>query len=146
MANMKNPDARDMSIEAYLEELRFHFHVVVSACGSRVTCNPPPEDTDADYLVLVEPDESRISKLVEHMSQNNWDWEGGMHYQQVVASDFMSWRKDQNNLIITSNVAFWKRHKLATAICTKLNLLNKPDRIALFQAVLYENIDGAIVL
>lgn len=108
----------------------------VEPCGSRVTCDPPPSDTDQDYLV--EAPQAAISDIVAFLSQANFRWEGASeHYQNVAQSDFMSWRRDDVNLIITANADFAKRHRAATALCKRLNLMVKADRIALFQAVLY---------
>jgi len=33
-------------------------------CGSRVTCNPPPIDTDDDYLILI--DENELDNLFNY--------------------------------------------------------------------------------
>jgi len=112
----------------------------VEPCGSRITCNPPPIDTDADYLVqIVQNDKDTIGRVVNALSGSGFVWEGNEHYQDV-ADDFMSWRSDENvNLIVTKNVEFAARHRVATALCKRLNLKDKDDRIALFQAVLYGN-------
>jgi hypothetical protein len=112
----------------------------VEPCGSRVTCNPPPTDTDADYLVqIVQSDRETVGRVVNALSAAGFQWEGNEHYQDA-AGDFMSWRGDDNvNLIVTANSEFATRHRAATALCRRLNLMAKPDRIALFQAVLYAN-------
>lgn len=113
---------------------------VVQPCGSRVTCNPAPQDTDADYLVqMLRTDTDTVGRVVNELSGAGFKWEGSEHYQDAAASDFMSWRKDDTNLIVTSNAEFANRHRVATALCKRLNLLVKADRIALFQAVLYGN-------
>ena len=111
----------------------------VEPCGSRVTCNPAPTDTDQDYLVEVKDDINTISEVVNRLQSFGFRWEGGEHYQQAMTGDFMSWRREDQNLIVTANAAFAERHRTATMVCTRLNLLKKDDRIALFQAVLYGN-------
>lgn len=111
----------------------------VEPCGSRVTCSPPPSDTDQDYLVIVPDNEATVGKVVNNLSGLGFVWEGNDHYQNAMANDFMSWRKDDTNFIVTSNDAFATRHRAATHVCTRLNLMSKQDRIALFQAVLYGN-------
>lgn len=108
-------------------------------CGSKVTCNPPP-DTDRDFLVVMPDDHEKIGNIVSSLSMMNFAWEGSEHYQDA-AGTFMSWRRDDLNLIVTSNVEFATRHRAATAVCKRLNLLEKPDRIAVFQAVLYGNME-----
>lgn len=111
----------------------------VEPCGSRVTCNPAPTDTDQDYLVEAKDDQRTISEVVNRLQSFGFRWEGGEHYQQAMAGDFMSWRRGEVNLIVTANSAFADRHRTATTLCKRLNLLVKDDRIALFQAVLYGN-------
>lgn len=110
----------------------------VTACGSRVTCNPPPTDTDEDWLVLANQD--RISMLISVLTEEGWNWEGSSeHYQNLAANSFMSWRKDKANLIITASKDFATRHKLATSHCKLNNVMDKQERIKIFQAYLYGN-------
>jgi hypothetical protein len=113
---------------------------VIEPCGSRVTCNPPPRDTDEDWLVAMPDKRDAVSKVVNLLGGAGFRWEGnGEHYQDVAASTFMSWRNGSVNLIVSSSADFIRRHHAATSLCKRLNLLSKPDRIALFQAVLYGN-------
>lgn len=119
----------------------------IEPCGSRVTCDPCRPDADYDWLVQIMPDndgpfdgsvsEQRICDIAEQLGNEGFVLEGSEHYQSVAANSFMSWRLGEHNLIVTANAAFAARHRAATACCKRLNLLNKPDRIALFQAVLY---------
>ena len=112
----------------------------IEPCGSRVTCNPAPLNTDADYLVVAPPLKMQIvSDLVCLLGEHKFTWEGSEHYQDAAASGFMSWRRDDVNLIVTADQQFAARHRAATALCKRLNLLSKPDRVAVFQAVLYSN-------
>ena len=112
----------------------------VEPCGSRVTCSPPPADTDADYLVQILPGDNgrdTVASVVNELSGAGFQWEGSEHYQDA-AGEFMSWRGDGNiNLIVTADSVFADKHRTATALCKRLNLLDKRDRISLFQAVLY---------
>lgn len=108
-----------------------------SACGSRVTCNPAPSDGDYDYLLLVKPNSENIADVVRRLTSLGYVLEGYGHYQAMAASDFMSWRKGNINLIITASLDFVSKHHVATALCKKLNLLKKEDRIAVFQLILY---------
>lgn len=130
-----------MSDVSEFSELREDLVVLgcaVEACGSRVTCREVPAGSDYDYLV--EAHQGAISDIVLLLSQAGWNWEGhSEHYQSVASSDFMSWRREDVNLIITANAEFARRHRAATKVCTRLNLMDKADRIALFQAVLYGN-------
>lgn len=120
---------------------------IVEPCGSRVTCNPAPTDTDRDYLVIVPQEDDAVSDVVALLSNRCYQWEGSEHYQQAARNDFMSWRHDDINLIVTRNHDFVKRHRAATHVCARLNLLRKDDRVAVFQAVLYGTkwADGAAI-
>lgn len=110
--------------------------VSIEPCGSRVTCNPAPLDTDEDFLVEILRNERDVSQVVNALGALRFHWEGGEHYQ-MAADTFMSFRRGNINLIVTANKLFADRHRTATWLCKRLNLLNKQDRIALFQAVLY---------
>lgn len=97
--------------------------------GSRVTCNPPPTDTDEDWLAL---------------ETGPWDrtgWEKSRKETSSTGSDdivrFTSYRQGNLNLIVAHELEFYERFLAASSVAKRLNLLSKPDRIALFQAVLY---------
>jgi len=110
----------------------------VSACGSRVTCNPTPADTDWDFLVFCKS--SEISTAV-HRSLTELDFtcEGAEHYQSLTKSEFVSYRDIENrNMIVTKCDIFSTKHKGATSLCKSLNLMDKKDRVSVFQAILYE--------
>jgi len=119
----------------------------VDPCGSRVTCDPVPEASDIDFLVEVPRSDGTVSKIVLLLTSYGFEWEGSEHYQTMISDGFMSWRLssphpcsgkgDSINLIVTSNPNFAARHRCATSLCKRLNLLHKPDRIATFRAVLY---------
>ena len=111
---------------------------------SRVTCSPAPENTDADYLVVIPDDNNMVADAVSELSEAGFTWEGSEHYQQA-ADTFMSWRKGDVNLIVTRNRAFAAKHGVATAVCKELNLMSKPDRIMVFKAILYGTAPGAPV-
>lgn len=116
----------------------------IEPCGSRVTCNPAPTNTDADFLVFVKSgNEGDVSAVVAALAAAGFRWEGSEHYQVEAACGFMSWRKDERNYIVSSSPLWVKRHRAATALCKRLNLMNKADRIAVFKAVLYGELPGA---
>ena len=122
-------------------------------CGSRVTCNPPPMDTDEDYLLLIDPSglgsnqnssDVRLWNLEHYLRDNGWEVGGSLPTDCITDlnpdEQFHSWTKSELNLIITLSPTFYGRFMAATSVSKRLNLMNKPDRIALFQAVLYGNI------
>lgn len=107
--------------------------------GSRVTCDPPVCDTDRDILCLVDStseftDQAELDgfRLMGSKVDEDTEDESGR-------SPFVSMKCGEVNLIATSDREFFGRFMAATRVATRLNLLNKGDRIALFQAVLYGN-------
>lgn len=100
-------------------------------CGSRVTCNPAPTDTDQDVLVRI--DKAAIGEVATVLYRNGWNL-GGSGDQD---SEFESWTKADINLILVWDLDFYARHACATGLCKHLNLLSKADRQAAFRAMLY---------
>jgi hypothetical protein len=108
-------------------------------CGSRVTCVPPPTDTDRDVLVLCGGD-GALSWLHSYLTEEGFKWEGDReHYQNVATQDdtFLSFRRGELNLIVTRSPIFATRHRAATQLCKQINVLDKDERIKIFQQVLY---------
>lgn len=123
----------------FITVLRDQYGSEVTACGSRITCDPAPTDTDADYLVVVNG-QGNLSRLCVFLNDEKWHWEDSTeHYQSLAHNTFMSWRKNDMNLIVTTNAEFARKHKIATRLCTRLNLMRKSDRIMVFQSILYGN-------
>jgi hypothetical protein len=98
--------------------------------GSRYICNPPPMDTDEDFCALVPA--SADMKALGFRQDGSPDF-----YTGNDNGGFRSWRRGSLNVITTEDVDFFKMFKAATALAKHLNLTEKRDRIALFQAVLY---------
>lgn len=107
---------------------------IIEPCGSRVTCNPPPTDTDADYRVAYHADNH--DRVVRIIQENGFEPDGGRHYNDST-NDFHSWRLGQINLLISANPDWIERHKLATTLCKMINIMDKQLRIAVFQRILY---------
>lgn len=113
----------------------------VYQCGSRVTCNPPPMDTDADYLVLVKDIDS-FSELCDFLLKNDF-YQGG----SCIADEANTLLEHERftsfsnavkiNFIITLSNIFYDRFVLATNVCKSINEMRKPCRITIFQAILY---------
>jgi hypothetical protein len=124
----------------------------VTPCGSRVTNNPAPEESDWDYLIHILPSCSSYDKehalvnVCEALHSLGWVHEGSEYYQSkahtmILDGGFMSWRREEVNLIVVLDDRFAHQHRLATCLCTKLNLPDRDDRVAVFQAVLYGECD-----
>lgn len=125
-----------MSIPQYIFERSLSVHPV----GSRVTCDPPPLNTDADFLVLLPPD---AGDVISRLIQDDWRLDGSFIEDKNNDTDesarFNSYTRGDINLIVTKSSIFHDRFIAASSIAKRLNLLNKADRIAVFQAVLYGN-------
>lgn len=115
----------DNILEEYIEKLE--------PTGSRVICNPPPTDTDEDWMVLLKPNIS-LKFFQQQMEFEGFDG-SNMETYDVDESLFLSLRKEEENLIVTNNEEFYNNMMLATAVAKNLNLLEKKDRITLFNAI-----------
>jgi hypothetical protein len=109
--------------------------------GSRVTCNPPPNENDEDFLLL--PVDGHLFALLAMLDEGGWVRGGSNIPNEAnttpIDGRFHSYRYDAVNLIIAETPEFFRRFMAATAVCKRLNLLDKADRITVFQAVLYGN-------
>lgn len=100
--------------------------------GSRITCSPPPVDTDEDWLILV------IDDPKPALDASGFTQDGSPEfYTGNDAGGFRSWRLGDLNVVTTQDGVFYDRFMTATHLAKQFNLLRKVDRIALFQAILY---------
>lgn len=102
------------------------------AVGSRVTCNPPPTDTDEDYLVFTAHDPAPALLSAGFKQDGSPEF-----YTGNDNGGFRSFRRGNLNIITTQSPQFFDRFMTATDLARRFNLMAKSDRIALFQAVLY---------
>lgn len=101
--------------------------------GSRITCNPPPTDTDEDVLLLTDDLSMLIADCIEVGFTRDGDTR--MSYPE----GFVSLRNGTMNFIVTDDEEFYKKFMLATHVCKSLNVMDKSNRIVVFQAILYDN-------
>jgi hypothetical protein len=106
-------------------------HWDITPVGSRVTCSPPPMNTDIDYLVL-----GNVRKIKKHLIATGFQPEYVSRYNYN--SIFYSLRYTNINVIVTSSKRYQRKFLLATSIAKELNLLEKYHRVVLFQAILYD--------
>lgn len=110
--------------------------VAFSPTGSRFMCDPPVMDTDIDFVVLV-VDHDAASEV---LTANGWAKCVGENSDEEDSYDelgeFSAYRKDNFNLIICDDRAYYMRYCAATLLSTKLNLLDKAERCALFQTII----------
>lgn len=111
--------------------------------GSRVTCYPAPTDTDQDVLVLADLNTWGLHLepllVAEGFEKGGSDCGDSAGYMGNVPLSFQSFTFGELNLIITFDPEFYRRFMAATQVSKSLNLLDKGDRVMLFQAVLYGN-------
>lgn len=121
--------------------------LAIAHTGSREICNPAPTDTDDDWLVLIAP-ENKDDFLNFFTEGNELDddfilhpygpggWEVGGSNPPGQVSEFTSLKKGEFNIIMTTDPTYFKYFEAATTVAKKLNLLDKQDRIMLFNAVM----------
>lgn len=115
---------------------------IINLVGSRATCNPPPTNTDRDYLILLHgrvtmADFSRQMKIDGFKLDKGGTYMGPESVPNREASPFYSFSKGDLNLIVTRSYIFRNKFWKATALAKQFNLMKKVDRITLFQYVLY---------
>jgi hypothetical protein len=115
--------------ESALEE----FVEKVEPTGSRVICNPPPMDTDEDFLVKLKPNVS-LKFFEQQMQFEGFEGSSGDMYD-LDETIFVSLRKEEANLIVTTDQEFFDKMVVATAVAKRLNVMKKSDRIMLFNAI-----------
>ena len=113
---------------------RAGFFEKVSRTGSREICDPPPLDTDEDFIC-----KSRPSFEGEQLEALGFSRCSLLEYE---GDKFRAFRRGDVNLIITPSEAFYDRFVLATDLAKRFNLLDKSNRIALFEAVVDDYFDS----
>lgn len=104
------------------------------ACGSRVTCNPAPTDTDQDWVCMVPMKTPMERKVFANLKLNGWI-ELGDPNSGGDMPDLTTWRKGEDNLLVIGDVGEYNKFIMATRLAHHFNILNKEDRILLFRAV-----------
>ena len=99
--------------------------------GSRVTCSPPPMDTDEDWLIY-DPD-CDVAVFLDDLG-----WSGcGEDYDDDDTKDMSVFRFEDVNIICMHCDDQYDKFILATKISKGLNLMDKSDRVNLFEAIRY---------
>lgn len=88
----------------------------------------PKSDLD---IVLLIPEFSRLDPL---LTEAGFKSESGAY---VGCPEFMSYRRDQTNLILVQNTDAFKRWRIATQTAKRLKLATRDERVVLFRAILY---------
>lgn len=98
---------------------------IIVPVGSRVTCSPPPTDTDEDFLLLVEDLDEAVKKLKGIGFDTGMTKEQEEEYKNlsmVSGGRFKSLRFGDVNYIVTQSAFFFDRFMTATHICKTLNV------------------------
>ena len=109
--------------------------ITITPVGSRVTCDPPPVDTDEDWLVLLK--HHKFLDGLQFLESEGFKLDNPNEHYRPEEGRFNSWRKGDTNLIVTRDWEFHRRFLAATHVAKTLNVMKKQDRVTLFQAVLY---------
>jgi hypothetical protein len=111
---------------------------IIVPVGSRITCSPPPTDTDEDFLLLVEDMDEAVKKLKEIGFDSGMTIQQEHEYaalQKTSGGRFKSLRFGSVNYIVTQSAFFFDRFLTATHICKTMNVMDKKQRILIFSGV-----------
>ena len=103
----------------------------VGLTGSSYICNPPVTNTDIDFVIYSQD----WDKLHNWCEQNAFK----TNFEDYELEEFRSYKRGIINLIVTNDATFYKRFVKATELAKKLNLLDKQQRVDLFDFVMYES-------
>ena len=103
--------------------------------GSNYICNPPVTNTDVDEMFLVDD----LQEVNFQLTGLGWT-KCGLEEEtyQDKPSHWAAYRKENMNALLTTDLKYFMNFFKATEEAKHLNLLNKEDRIALFQKILGE--------
>lgn len=96
--------------------------------GSSYICNPPVTWTDIDEMFYVYD----LVETEQELLKDGWKKCGIAEY---AIGTWAAYRKGINNALVTSNKTHYDKFEAATELAKKRNLLNKEDRIKLFNTV-----------
>lgn len=100
--------------------------------GSREICDPPPLDTDEDFVCLVGSIRAAVYNL-RSLGFVSPPLEYDPEFSEQIP--FETLRRGEENLILYESVEGFNAWVAATKVAKSLNLTKKSDRIALFRAV-----------
>lgn len=103
----------------------------VAQTGSSYTCNPPVTDTDIDFVIYSQD----WDKLHDWCEKNAFK----TNFEDYELEEFRSYKRGIINLIVTNDATFYRRFVKATELAKQLNLLDKQQRIDIFDFVMYES-------
>lgn len=115
-----------------IEEILVTLYTECFRTGSSVICSPPVLTTDIDVMMHTK----NVVSLYEYLLDNGWEPSKGDYSSDTgPVRCWHSFRKGEYNLLITDDLEYYSKFEEATIVATKLNLLNKTDRIYLFNYI-----------
>lgn len=111
------------------------------ATGSRVVCDPAPQDTDEDFVLFtsnLKGARAQLEKLgYTYSSKDVEKYKDGNTDAFAMYNKFDAFRHPDNahNLIVVSNALDFKKWKVATLVAATLNITDKAKRVTLFRAI-----------
>ena len=111
------------------------------ATGSRVICDPAPQDTDEDFVLFVS-NKLAAKRELEALgytwsSKDQEKYQAGEGDPFRLFNQFDAFRHPDNahNLIVVTNLSDFKKWKVATNVAKALNITDKAQRVMLFRAI-----------
>lgn len=108
-------------------------HIAAWPVGSQTIPRAAKPDSDHDYLVLVEEIEPG------NLSEAGFKLDSDDTHYDPTQGQFNSWRQGKVNLIVTRHRWFARKFLEANELAKRFKLIDRDDRVALFQAILYGN-------
>lgn len=108
--------------------------------GSRYLCNPPTTDTDQDVVTVFDKDLNE--RLIAAGFEPSKPDDGSMYPNSSVAQCY---RKDAYNIIAVTAQKDYDNWRKASALAMHMNLLEKHQRVALFQFVTEGKVRGTVI-
>lgn len=96
--------------------------------GSNYICNPPVTNTDIDTMYLVKD----MYEADKNILADGWT---ACDKGEYSIGNWRAYRKDKYNALITNNYDHFIKFEAATELAKKYNLLEKEERIEIFEIV-----------
>lgn len=106
-----------------------YLYIASFPTGSNYICNPPVTDTDIDEMFLVRD----IGHTIDVLESNGWKICG--NEEGYGDTQWVAFRKGKENALLTQSPVYFNNFLKATQEAKKRNLLDKKDRIALFNDI-----------
>jgi hypothetical protein len=102
--------------------------------GSTRVCDPVPEDTDVDFMVLAPRFTPNRTRRV--LMELGFREDHGTSLMPYSGSKFASWRHGNVNVVIVQSWKYFNRFRRATEVAEVSNMLDKTIRLNFFKQVM----------